>query len=149
MRLVLFEPEIPQNTASMLRLCACLGVSVDIIEPCGFVFDDRKLKRVGMDYIDVVDYTLHSSWDAFKAQLSGRLVLLTTKATTPYTSFSFEENDCLMVGRESSGVPEDIARGMDHKIKIPLCSHTRSLNVAQAATLVVGEALRQLDGFPR
>lgn len=148
MRLVLFEPEIPQNTASMLRLCACLGVPVDIIEPCGFVFDDRKLKRVGMDYIDFVDYTLHSSWEAFKEKCTGRLVLLTTKAITPHTSFSFKSDDCIMVGRESSGVPEGIAKEIPSKLKIPLAGQARSLNVAQAATLALGEALRQIDGFP-
>ena len=149
MRLALFEPEIPQNTASLLRLCACLGVPLDIIEPCGFVFDDKRLKRVGMDYIDFVQYDLHSSWSAFQAARPQRLVLLTTKVTTAHLDFTFEKDDILMVGRESSGVPQDIAETILHKVKVPLIPEARSFNVAQAATLVLGEALRQIDGFPR
>ena len=148
MRLALFEPEIPQNTASILRLCACLGVPVDIIEPCGFVFDDKRLKRVGMDYIDLVHYELHASWAAFRAARPQRLILLTTKAEQSHLDFSFEKDDILMVGRESSGVPADIAATIPYKVKAPLVKETRSFNVGQAATLVLGEALRQIDGFP-
>lgn len=149
LRLALYQPDIPQNTGTMLRLGACLGLGVDIIEPCGFVWDDKKLRRAAMDYIDLLDYRRHSSWQSFKAQTEGRrLVLLTTKAAEPYTSFRFLPNDILMVGRESAGVPDDVHDHADARVVVPMVEGVRSLNVAVSAAMVLGEALRQ-TGFPK
>ena len=150
MRLALYQPDIPQNTGAMLRLAACMGVAVDIVEPCGFLLDDRRLQRVGMDYLDHVSVTRHSSWDRFATEISAnhhRLVLLTTKGATPYTDYRFETNDILLVGRESAGVPEEIHKTADARLLIPMAKGVRSLNVALAAAMVLGEALRQ-TGFP-
>lgn len=150
MRLVIFQPDIPQNTGTMLRLAACFGLAVDLIEPCGFIFDDRRLRRAGMDYLDGVDLTRHSSWDAYQAwrlQHPSRLVLLTTKASDRYSDIVFQESDSLLVGRESSGVPDDVHATATLCVTIPLRPGFRSLNVALAAAMVVGEAQRQV-GFP-
>jgi tRNA (cytidine/uridine-2'-O-)-methyltransferase len=146
LRLALFQPDQPANTGAMMRLCACLGVPLDIIEPCGFVFDDRKLKRVAMDYIDHLSYRRHLSWNDFRTQLQGRLILLTTKAALPYGEFEFQPNDVLLVGRESAGVPDDIHASADARITIPMRTGLRSLNVGMAAAIVMGEALRQIEG---
>lgn len=149
MRLALYEPDIPQNTGTILRLCACLGVAVDLIEPFGFVWDDRHLKRAGMDYLDQVTLTRHRSWDAFRAApQAGRLVLLTTHGTLPYHRFAFRADDTLLLGRESAGVPETVHRAADARLVIPLRRGLRSLNVASAAALVLGEALRQTGLLP-
>jgi tRNA (cytidine/uridine-2'-O-)-methyltransferase len=156
MRLALYQPDIPQNTGNMLRLAACLGVAADIIEPCGFVMSDARLKRAGMDYLRQAEIRRHASWSAFQAwraeirrEAGGhRLVLLTTKAVTPYPSFAFAADDILMVGRESAGVPEEVAALADARLLIPLRPALRSLNVATAAAMVLGEALRQTAGFP-
>jgi tRNA (cytidine/uridine-2'-O-)-methyltransferase len=153
MRLALYEPDIPQNTGTILRLSACLGVSVDIVEPCGFVFDDRRLRRAGMDYLDAVDLTRHSSWNAYRiwragSERAGRLILLTTKGDTPYTGFSYAASDTLLLGRESGGVPPEVREAADARLVIPMRSGLRSLNVAVAAAMVLGEALRQTRGFP-
>jgi tRNA (cytidine/uridine-2'-O-)-methyltransferase len=151
-RLALFEPDIPQNAGTLLRAAACLAVPVDVIEPCGFVFSDRRLRRAGLDYLDRVALTRHTSWRAFQAaraaEPAGRLVLLTTRAPAPYTRFQFHAGDVLLVGRESSGVPDEVARAADACIRVPMAPDMRSLNVAVAAVMVLGEALRQLDGFP-
>ena len=155
MRLALYEPDIPQNTGTMLRLAACLGVGADVIEPCGFIFSDTKLKRAGMDYLTRAEIQRHSSWNAFQAwrkeasRTHGghRLVLLTTKGETAYTSFAFAADDILMVGRESAGVPPEVAQAADARLIIPLRPGLRSLNVATAAAMVLGEALRQTAGF--
>jgi tRNA (cytidine/uridine-2'-O-)-methyltransferase len=154
MRLALFEPDIPQNTGAILRLCACLGLPLDVIEPCGFVFDDRRLKRVALDYLDKATIHRHVSWDAFlklrKGDANaGRLVLLSTKAEILYTDFSFCKNDTLLLGRESKGVPSAIYDTADARVKVPMQSGVRSLNVALAAAMVAGEALRQTAGLPR
>ena len=141
MRLALYEPDIPQNTGAVLRLAACLGVGVDIIEPCGFVFTDARLKRAGMDYLDPLGITHHSSWTAFTESLkagrrsgnAGRLVLLTTKANMAYTDFVFEALDVLIVGRESAGAPHDVHEAADARIKVPMQEGMRSLNVAHAS----------------
>lgn len=152
MRLVLFEPDIPQNTGALLRLAACWNLSVDVIFPCGFIFDDRRVKRAGMDYLAEVDIKRHSSWAAYQAWrtenpgLAGRLLLLSTKAASPYQDFAYRAGDSLMVGRESSGVPEAVHLAADHRLVIPLRAGMRSLNVAMAAAIVTGEALRQ-TGF--
>lgn len=147
MRLVLYQPDIPQNTGTLLRLAACLGLAVDIIEPCGFIFDDRRLKRAGMDYLDQLDLVRHASWPAYQAQRRNRLVLLTTRADLPYTDCAFVPGDALMVGQESAGVPPEVAAACDMQVRIPLQPGLRSLNVAIAAAMVVGEALRQTQGF--
>jgi len=148
MRLALFEPDIPQNAGTLLRLGACLGVPVDIIEPCGFLLDDRRLRRAGMDYLDSVDMTRHRSWRSYQAALRGRLLLLTTSGDTPYAAFSFRPDDNLLVGRESAGVPPEVHERAAARIAVPLRPGLRSLNVALAAAMVLGEALRQTDQFP-
>ena len=149
MKLALYEPDIPQNTGTLLRLAACLAVPVSVIEPCGFVLSDRRLRRAGMDYLANVEMTRHESWDAFLASSTGRLVLLTTRATTTYTRFDYQSGDTLLLGRESAGVPDDVHDAVDARILIPMAPGARSLNVAMAGAMVLGEALRQTDGFPR
>jgi tRNA (cytidine/uridine-2'-O-)-methyltransferase len=149
MRLALYQPDIPQNTAAIIRLGACLGVPVDIIEPCGFLFSDAGFRRAGMDYVELAEITRHSAWDAFLAAHSGRIVLLTTKATQPYTEFRFASSDILLLGRESAGVPEEVHRRADARLCVPLRPHRRSLNVALACAMAVGEALRQTGQFER
>ncbi|NQV46248.1 MAG: tRNA (cytidine(34)-2'-O)-methyltransferase [Rhodospirillaceae bacterium] len=143
MRLALFEPDIPQNTGTLMRTAACLGVSVDIIEPCGFVFSDKQLRRAGMDYLDLGQVERHTSWEAFQASLESRLVLLSTRAAAVYTDFRFQETDILMVGRESAGVPDHVFEATDAQVRVAMSPGARSLNVAQAAAMVLGEALRQ------
>ena len=149
MRLVLFEPDIPQNTGALLRLGACLGLPVDIVEPCGFLFDDKRLRRAGMDYLDRVEMTRHSSWDAYRRVAAGRLVLLTTKGGTRYTDFAFRRGDNILLGRESAGVPEAVHGAAAARLLIPMCEGVRSINVALAAAMVLSEALRQTDSFPQ
>lgn len=147
MRLVLYQPDIPQNAGAMMRLAACLGVGLDIVEPCGFLLDDRRLKRAGMDYLDALDRRRWPSWPIYRdARHEGRLVLLTTAAAIPYTAFMFRPDDRLMVGRESAGVPEDVHDAADARLVIPLRPGFRSLNVALAAAMALGEAWRQLAG---
>jgi tRNA (cytidine/uridine-2'-O-)-methyltransferase len=147
MRLALFEPDIPQNAAATIRLGACLGIAIDIIEPCGFLFSEAGFRRAGLDYIERADVRRHPSWDAFCATLMGRLVLLTTKASLSYTAFGFAPDDTLLVGRESAGVTDRVHETADARIRIPLRAGLRSLNVAQAAAMALGEALRQTGGF--
>ncbi len=150
MRLALYEPDIPQNAGALMRLAACLRVPVDVIEPCGFVFGDGKLRRAGMDYLDRLDLTRHSSWPPFHEGLGrqgGRLVLLTTKGSLPYTDFAFESDDVLMVGRESAGVPDAVHGAAFARLCIPMAPGMRSLNVAVSAAMVLGEALRQTGGL--
>lgn len=149
MLVVLFEPDIPQNTGSMIRLCACMGVDLDIIEPCGFPFDDKRLRRVAMDYYDAARITRHRSWDAFLQARKGRLLLLSTHASEPYTQFSFAPDDMLLLGRESAGVPDYVRQKADAQLAIPVRAGLRSLNVSQAASMVLGEALRQTHAFPK
>ena len=149
-RLALFEPDIPQNTGTLMRLCACLGVPMDIIEPCGFLLTDRNLKRAGMDYVDRLDLPRHMSWETFKkSRLQSRLVLLTTKSDIPFTDFSFEKDDVIVAGRESAGVPEHVHAACGHHVTIPMVEGLRSLNVAVAAAMAVSEALRQRDLYPK
>lgn len=152
MRLALYEPDIPQNAGSLMRLGACLGVGIDLIEPCGFLLSDRGLKRAGMDYLKSADIRRHESWERFRAGLApgrNRLVLLTTRGDMAYTDFAFAADDTLMVGRESAGVPDSVHAAADARLAIPLISGLRSLNVAQAAAMVLGEALRQTRLFPK
>jgi tRNA (cytidine/uridine-2'-O-)-methyltransferase len=154
MRIALYQPDIAQNTGTILRLAACFGVPVDVIGPTGFDMSDRSLKRAALDYLPFVDLTRHVSFDAFEAERQsspgshGRLVLLTTKATTSHCDFSFASNDTLLLGRESAGVPETVHERADARITIPMRQGLRSLNVAVAAAIVLGEALRQTNGFP-
>lgn len=148
-RLALFQPDIPQNAGTMMRMASALQVAVDIIEPCGFILDDRRLRRAGMDYLDHLSLTRHMSWAAFQRDRGpGRLVLLTTRGAQPYTGFTFAPGDTLLMGRESAGVPDDVHDAADARLLIPLHPPARSLNVAVAAAMVVGEALRQLNNGP-
>jgi tRNA (cytidine/uridine-2'-O-)-methyltransferase len=148
MRLALFEPDIPQNAASLIRTCACLGVGVDIIEPCGFVFSEAGFRRAGMDYVELAAVVRHRSWEVFRANSSGRLLLLTTKATLSYTAFAYEADDIVLLGRESAGVPDYAHDAAAARLRIPMREGLRSINVAQAGAMVLGEALRQTDQFP-
>jgi len=148
MRLALFQPDIPQNTGTLIRLAACLRVPLDIIEPCGFVLDDKRLRRAGLDYHALAEVHRHRSWEAYQQQLMGRLLLLTTKASAPYTGVSFQQDDNLLLGRESAGVPEEVHAAAGERIVIPVSAACRSLNVALAAAMVLGEALRQTGQFP-
>ena len=149
MRLALFQPDIPQNLGAAIRLASCLGVRLDIIEPCGFPLSDRSLKRAALDYGPSAAVTRHDSWDKFLAdeqRRQGRLLLFTTKGAEPFTKFSFGANDTLLFGRESAGVPDEVHIAAQARLYIPI--HGRSLNVVNAAALALGEALRQTDGFP-
>jgi tRNA (cytidine/uridine-2'-O-)-methyltransferase len=143
-RLALYQPDIPQNAGTLLRTAACLGVGVDVIEPCGFVWSDRHFQRAGMDYLDRVNVVRHVSWGAFRAARAGRRVLLlTTRAAVPYTKFAFLADDVILVGRESRGVPDEVHAAADARLVVPMVTDVRSLNVAVAAAMVLGEALRQ------
>jgi len=150
-RLALYEPDIPQNAGSLMRLGACLGVGIDIIEPCGFLLSDRNFRRAGMDYLKSADIRRHESWTRFRDDFHQpcRLVLLTTRGNMPYTGFEFAPTDTLLVGRESAGVPDAVHDAADARLVIPLAANLRSLNVAQAAAMVLGEALRQTSLFPK
>lgn len=149
MRLALFQPDIPQNVAAVTRLAACFGVPLDLIAPYGFIWDERKLKRVGMDYLDAADITHHTGWQAFlAAKDDARIVLLTTKGATPLPAFAFRPNDILLLGRESAGVPDDVHDAADARLIVPIRKSTRSLNVAQTAAIAIAEGLRQIGGFP-
>ena len=148
--LALYQPDIPQNTGTLLRLSACLGIAAHVIEPAGFDMSDRSLKRAGLDYLEHVTLIRHLSWNEFEAWREAnrrRLVLLTTKAATPYPEFVFAPSDIIMVGRETSGVPEIVHEVADARLLIPMVAGLRSLNVATAAAMVLGEALRQTGGF--
>lgn len=150
MRLALFEPDIPQNAGALLRLGACMEVPVDIIEPCGFLFSDAQLKRSGMDYLDLAQCVRHASWEKYlAAREPGRIVLLTTHGSTPYTGFEFAADDTILLGRESAGVPQEVHDRADARLRIPMKSGLRSINVAQTGAMVLGEALRQTRTFPQ
>jgi tRNA (cytidine/uridine-2'-O-)-methyltransferase len=149
MRLALFEPDIPPNTGTLLRLGACLAVPVDIIEPCGFPFSERTFRRAALDYFEHAEIKSHRSWSDFlTARAPGRLVLLTTKATRAHTDFVFARDDTLLLGRETSGVPDFVHEQADAGLRIPMAAGLRSLNVALAGAIVLGEALRQTGLFP-
>ena len=150
MRLALYEPDIPQNTGTMLRLAACLGVAVDVIGPTGFDMTDRALRRAALDYLAHVEIARHATFAAFEGarrSRGSRLVLLTTHAETPYAGFAFRPDDTLLLGRESAGVPDAVHRLADARVRVPMRAGLRSLNVAVAASMVLGEALRQTGGF--
>ncbi len=141
--LALYQPDIPQNVGAAMRLCACLGCPLDIIEPCGFPWDERRIRQSAMDYYEAASLTRHASWDKFLQAKQGRIVLLTTKAAVPYTDLAFQPGDILVAGRESAGVPEDVHNAADARIVIPMRPGLRSLNVVNACAMVLGEALRQ------
>ncbi|ESZ46772.1 tRNA methyltransferase [Mesorhizobium sp. L2C054A000] len=147
LRIALYQPDIAGNTGTILRFAACLGLGVDIIEPAGFPLSDKALKRAGMDYLEMAALTRHVEWNAFEDWRKGeacRLVLLTTKAATPYTGFSFAQGDILLFGRESAGVPDPVHQAADARLTIPMQPGTRSINVALSVAMVAGEAIRQL-----
>lgn len=149
MRLVLFEPDIPQNAATLLRLAACMAIEVDVVEPCGFLFSDRHFRRAGLDYLDHARWTRHANWAAYSAQNPpGRLIALCPKGEASHVEFAFEGADRLMVGRESQGLPPEIAEEARARVRIPMRAGLRSLNVAVAAAMVLGEALRQTGLYP-
>ena len=150
MRIALYQPDIPQNTGNIFRLAACMGVSVDVIEPAGFFFEDKRLQRSLMDYIDHLDYKRHLDWDAFYACCKNygyKIVLFTTHAKKKYIDYKFNNNDILLFGRESSGAPEEIHQCVDERLLIPMQKGLRSLNISSAVSMVAGEALRQLSHF--
>lgn len=151
LRLALYQPDIPQNAGTIMRLAACLGVPLDLIEPAGFDVSDRNLRRAGLDYLDRLDLTRHASWRAFEGWRQGegrRLVLATTRAATAYAGFAFRDGDILLMGRESAGVPDEVHAAADARVAVPLREGLRSLNVAVAAAMILGEALRQTGLFP-
>lgn len=149
LRLALYQPDIPQNAGTLLRLGACLGVGVDIIEPCGFALTDKGLRRAGLDYLGAAEMIRHADWAAFLKEAAGRrLVLLTTKGATPYWEHAFGPGDTLIVGRESAGVPDEVHGAAAARLLIPMRGGARSINVATAAAMVLGEGLRQIDAFP-
>jgi len=150
MRIALYQPDIPQNTGNIFRLGACLGISVDIIEPTGFIFDDKKFKRSAMDYIDHIDYKKHIDWQHFydwSKENKFRLILMTTKTNQSFYKFEFCSSDILLFGRESAGVPDDIHKIVDHRLTIPMKDGVRSINLSSSVALVIGEGLRQTDSI--
>ena len=149
MRVALYQPEIAQNVGAVLRLGACFGVAIDLIEPMGFEWDDKRVRRTAMDYIDAVEIARHDGFDAFVATVPGRVILLSTKgAHSPY-DFAFAVGDTLLLGMESAGVPPEVAAACDAILRIPIRAEVRSLNLATAAALAVGEALRQTGELPQ
>ena len=143
-KIALFEPDIPQNTAAIIRTCACLGAKIEIIEPCGFLLSDKRFKRVVMDYMDPKKIKFYeSSKDFFEAKKNQRIVLMTTKASISYTKFKFNKNDTILFGRESAGVPEIIHKLIKNRLKIPMKRNMRSLNIASSVAIVLAESLKQ------
>ena len=143
-KIALFEPDIPQNTAAIIRTCACLGSKLEIIEPCGFLLNDKRFKRVVMDYMDEKNIKFYkSSNDFFKSKKNQRIVLMTTKASVSYTKFKFNKNDTILFGRESAGVPDDIHKLIKDRLKIPMKNNMRSLNIASSVAIILAESLKQ------
>jgi len=143
-KIALYEPDIPQNTAAIIRTCACLEAKLEIIEPCGFHLSDKRFKRVVMDYMDWDKINIYQSSDKFfEAKKNQRIVLMTTKASVSYTEFKFEKNDTILFGRESAGVPESVHQLINDRLKIPMSEDTRSLNIASSVAIVLAESLRQ------
>lgn len=154
MRLALYQPDIPQNTGTLLRLGACLDLAVDIIEPCGFLFNEKAMRRAGMDYLNISEYRRHNSWNDFliyrkeHQEEYGRIVLLTTKSTQSFIDFKFLPNDIILMGRESAGVPDNVHHIAAARLRIPMNKNARSINMAVSAAMAITEALRQTDLFP-
>lgn len=149
MRLAAYQPDIPQNTGALIRLCASFGVPLELIEPFGFPWDEKKVRVSAMDYFDLVTLTRHTSWQKFQTHFSAqRVVLLSTKASVNYNEFEFRPDDVLLLGRESAGVPDEVHAALPCRVKIPLNPSARSINMAMAGGIVLAEALRQTNGFP-
>ena len=143
-KIALFEPDIPQNTAAIIRTCACLGAKLEIIEPCGFLLSDKRFKRVVMDYMNEKEITYYqSSEEFFKSKKNQRIVLMTTKASVSYTEFKFNKNDTILFGRESAGVPENIHKQVKYRLKIPMKNNMRSLNISSSVAIILAESLKQ------
>ena len=155
MRLALYQPDIAQNTGTLLRLGACLDFEIDIIEPCGFLFNEKAMRRAGMDYLEFAKYRRHDSWGDFLAYRDahreeyGRLVLMTTQGKTSFLDFEFLPNDIILMGRESAGVPESVHNLVDAQLLIPMNKNARSVNMAISAAMAITEGLRQIKGFPK
>ncbi len=146
-KIALFEPDIPQNTAAIMRTCACLGTKLEIIEPCGFLLNDKRFKRVVLDYMDEKEIAFYQSFDHFfEFKKNQRIILMTTKATKSYTKFKFEKDDTILFGRESAGVPKKIHNLVKYRLKIPMKNDKRSLNIASSAAIILAESLKQ-TGF--
>ena len=145
-KIALYEPDIPQNTAAIIRTCACLGAKLEIIEPCGFLLTDKRFKRVVMDYMDYNQIQSYQSADKFfEAKKNQRIVLMTTKGSISYTKFKFKSEDTILFGRESAGVPESVHNLIQNRLKIPMKNNTRSLNIASSVAIVLAESLRQTE----
>ncbi len=145
-KIALFEPDIPQNTAAIIRTCACLGTKLEIIEPCGFLLNDKRFKRVVMDYMNEEDIKFYkSSHDFFKFKENQRIILMTTKASISYTKFKFEKNDTILFGRESAGIPDNVHKLIKDRLKIPMKNNKRSLNVASSVAIILAESLKQIN----
>ena len=145
-RIALYEPDIPQNTAAIIRICACLGAKLEIIEPCGFLLSDKRFKRVVMDYMDEKEIKFYQSSDHFfESKESCRIILMTTKASVSYTSFKFDKNDTILFGRESAGVPDKIHKLIKNRLKIPMKNNKRSLNIASSVSIILAESLKQIN----
>ena len=143
-KIALFEPDIPQNTAAIIRTCACLGSKLEIIEPCGFLLSDKRFKRVVMDYMNEKEIKFYKSADNFfESKKNQRIVLMTTKASLPYTEFEFDKSDTILFGRESAGVPDNIHKIVKHRLKIPMKNSMRSLNIASSVAIILAESLKQ------
>ena len=145
-KIALYEPDIPQNTAAIVRTCSCLGAILEIIKPCGFMINDKRFKRIVMDYIDMKNIKFYENYNNFfssKKKNKERVILMTTKADISYTSFKFKKNDTILFGRESAGVPDFVHKNVDSRLKIPLKAHKRSLNIASSVAIVLAESLRQ------
>ena len=145
-KIALFEPDIPQNTAAIIRTCACLGAELEIIEPCGFLLNDKRFKRVVMDYMDNKEIKFYQNFDRFyNDKKNHRIVLMTTKAPISYTKFKFEKSDTILFGRESAGVPEKVHKLIKNKLKIPMKKNKRSLNISSSVAIILAESLRQTN----
>ena len=145
-KIALFEPDIPQNTAAIIRTCACLGAKLEIIEPCGFLINDKRFKRVVMDYMNEKDIKFYKSFDDFfKSKKNQRIILMTTKASISYTKFKFDKNDTILFGRESAGVPEKVHKLIKYRLKIPMKNDKRSLNIASSVAIILAESLKQIN----
>ena len=143
-KIALFEPDIPQNTAAIIRTCSCLGAKLEIIEPCGFLLSDKRFKRVVMDYMNEKEIKFYKSAnDFFESKKNQRIVLMTTKASLPYTEFEFDKNDTILFGRESAGVPDNIHKIVKDRLKIPMKNSMRSLNIASSVAIILAESLKQ------
>ena len=148
LKIALFEPDIPQNTAAIIRTCSCLGAKLEIIEPCGFLLSDKRFKRVVMDYMNEEEIKFYqSSKDFFESKKHQRIILMTTKASISYTKFKFDKNDTILFGRESAGVPENIHKIVKYRLKIPMKNNKRSLNLASSVAIILAESLKQTNLF--